>query len=213
MIYMKIRTVIFDLGGVILTLEPQQAANRFAALGLKDAAQRLDSYTQQGIFGDLEHGLITAEDFRRELSVLVGHEVTHEQCAYAWQGYAKELPERNLKLLQQLRQEGYRLLLLSNTNPYMMEWVESDQFDGHGHPVSYYFDACYLSYQMKMMKPSEQIFREVLRREQTFASEVLFVDDGPRNVATASQLGMNTFQPINGEDWTEEIKNHLTTII
>ncbi len=210
---MEIRTVIFDLGGVILTLEPQQAANRFMALGLNDAAQRLDSYTQQGIFGDLEHGLISAADFRRELSMLVGHEVTHEQCAYAWQGYAKELPQRNLKLLQQLRQEGYRLLLLSNTNPYMMEWVESNQFDGHGHPVSYYFDACYLSYEMKMMKPSEEIFREVLRREQLSASEVLFVDDGPRNVATASQLGMHVFQPVNGEDWTEEIRNYLTTII
>ncbi len=210
---MKIKTVIFDLGGVILTLEPQQAAKRFMALGLKDAAQRLDSYTQQGIFGDLEHGLITAEDFRRELSLLVGHEVTHEQCAYAWQGYAKELPERNLQLLQQLRKEGFRLLLLSNTNPYMMEWVESNQFDGHGHPVSYYFDACYLSYEMKMMKPSEQIFLEVLRREQMNASEVLFVDDGPRNVATASQIGMHTFQPVNGEDWTKDIRNHLTTII
>ncbi len=203
------KTVIFDLGGVILTLDQQQAVDRFTALGLKDAGQRLNAYTQQGIFGDLEHGLISAEDFRRELSQLIGHEVTHEQCAYAWQGYAKELPQRNLKLLQQLRQEGYRVLLLSNTNPFMMEWVESERFDGHGHPLSYYFDACYLSYEMKLMKPSEQIFREVLRREKTFATEVLFVDDGPRNVAVASQLGMHTFLPVNGEDWTEKIREYL----
>lgn len=204
-----IKTIIFDLGGVIITLAPQQAVERFKALGLADAESRLDSYTQQGIFGDLEHGLITAEDFRTQLSILVGHEVTKEQCAYAWQGYAKEVPMRNLVTLTRLRQQGYRVLLLSNTNPYMMEWVESDRFDGHGHPLSAYFDKCYLSYQLKLMKPSELIFREVLRQEKTFASECLFVDDGPRNVATASQLGMRTFCPENGADWTEEIYDYL----
>jgi len=200
-----IRTIIFDLGGVIITLDPQQAVNRFKALGLEDAEKRLDSYTQSGIFGDLEHGLISEEDFRRELSKLVGREVTHEECAHAWQGYAKEVPQRNLDALDRLRKEGYRVLLLSNTNPYMMEWVESPAFDGKGHPVSYYFDHCYLSYQMKLMKPSTDIFRAVLRNEKTFASECLFVDDGARNVATASQLGMRTFCPENGADWTKEI--------
>lgn len=205
-----IKTILFDLGGVIITLEQEQAVRRFEALGLKDARERLDAYTQQGIFGDLEHGLITAEDFRRELSVMVGHEVTHEECAYAWQGYAKEVPVRNLEALTRLRRQGYRVLLLSNTNPYMMEWVESEQFDGHGHPLSAYLDKCYLSYQMKLMKPSEAIFREVLRQEKTFASEVLFVDDGPRNVMVASQLGMRTFCPVNGADWTAELESLLT---
>lgn len=201
----KIKTVLFDFGGVIVTLDPQQAVNRFKELGLKDAQQRLDSYTQSGIFGDLEHGLITAEDFRREFSLLVGCEVSHEECAYAWQGYASEVPQRNLDALKLLRQQGYRVLLLSNTNSYMMEWADSSDFDGRRNPVSSYFDYCYLSYQMKMMKPSEEIFREVLRLENTPASEVLFVDDGPRNVATASQVGMRTFQPVNGEDWTDAI--------
>ena len=206
---MVIRTIIFDLGGVVITLDPQQAVDRFKALGLADAEKRLDSYTQSGIFGDVEHGLITPEEFRKEFSKLVGHEVTHEECAFAWQGYAKEVPQRNLEALIRLRQEGYRVLLLSNTNPFMMEWVESPAFDGKGHPVSYYFDHCYLSYQMKLMKPSEDIFRAVLRNEKTFASECLFVDDGSRNVATASQLGMFTFCPENGADWTQDIYKYL----
>jgi len=204
-----IRNIIFDLGGVILTLDQPQAVRRFEALGLKDAEQRLDPYTQQGIFGDLEEGKIDAEAFRLELSKLIGREVSFDECCYAWQGYAKELPQRNLDALKKLRSEGYRLILLSNTNPYMMEWVESNQFDGQGNPVSYYFDRCYLSYQMKLMKPSEQIFREVLRQEKTFASECLFIDDGARNVATASQLGMRTMMPENGADWTMKIYDYL----
>jgi putative hydrolase of the HAD superfamily len=119
------------------------------------------------------------------------------------------VPQRNLDALQQLRKDGYRVVLLSNTNPFMMQWAESTDFDGHGHPLSYYFDACYLSYQLKMMKPSEMIFREVLRQEKSFASNVLFVDDGPRNVMVASQLGMRTFCPENGSDWTQEIYEYI----
>jgi len=78
-----------------------------------------------------------------------------------------------------------------------------------GHPVSHYFDAMYLSYQMKLMKPSEDIFHKMLMTEQISPSEVLFVDDGPRNVAAASQLGIWTFCPKNGEDWTQEIYEYL----
>lgn len=206
-----IQTIIFDLGGVVITLDQPQAVRRFEALELKDADERLNAYTQEGIFGDLEGGKIDAETFRRELSLLIGREATHEECAYAWQGYAKEVPQRNLDALQRLRSEGYRLVLLSNTNPYMMEWVDSPAFDGHGHSVRHYFDALYLSYEMKLMKPDDTFFRRVLMAEQTPPSECLFIDDGPRNVAAASQIGIHTFCPKNGEDWTKEIYQHLTS--
>ena len=206
----RIKTIVFDLGGVIITLDQSQAVRRFEELGLKDANERLNAYTQEGVFGELENGLITAEQFRAELSAMVGREVTMEECNYAWQGYAKDVPMRNLEAVTRLRQQGYRVLLLSNTNPCMMAWVNSDRFDGQGNPVSAYFDACYLSYEMKLMKPSEEIFRQLMMKEQIAPSEILFVDDGPRNVATASQLGMRTFCPENGADWTDEIYNYLT---
>ena len=204
-----IKTVAFDLGGVIITIDQSQAISRFKEIGATNVEEWLDPYTQTGIFGDLEHGLISAEDFRKELSRLIGQEVTKEQCAYAWQGYAKEVPARNLELVRKLRQQGYRVVLLSNTNPYMMMWAMSPEFDGQGHSLADYFDHCYLSYEMKLMKPSDNIFRQVLMQEQTFPHEILFVDDGPRNVAAASQLGFRTFCPENGKDWTKEIYNYL----
>ena len=204
-----ITTIAFDLGGVIITIDQSQAIQRFKEIGAVEVEKYLDPYTQTGIFGDLEHGLISAEDFRKELGRLMGKEFTAEQCAYAWQGYAKEVPQRNLDTVTRLRQQGYRVVLLSNTNSYMMEWAMSPAFDGKGHALKDYFDHCYLSYQLKMMKPSEEIFREVLRQEQTFPHEVLFVDDGPRNVASASQIGFRTFCPVNGSDWTEEIYKFL----
>ena len=90
-----------------------------------------------------------------------------------------------------------------------MEWVDSPRFDGQGHGIRDYMDACYLSFKMKVMKPADSFFRRVLMAEQTPPSECLFVDDGPRNVAAASQIGIRTYCPENGADWTQDIYSYL----
>ena len=199
-----IRNIIFDFGGVVVTLSHPEALRRFKALGLPDADKWLDPYTQGGIFGELEEGKITAEDFRRELSVLCGRELSYDECRHAWLGYRE-----NLEALKKLRSEGYRLILLSNTNPYMMSWAKSGDFDGEGHSIDDYFDATYLSYELGVMKPDDMFFRKVLMAEQVPPGDCLFLDDGPRNVAAASQIGIRTFCPENGADWTREIYDYL----
>ena len=201
----KIKRIAFDFGGVIIRQNQQQAVERFKQIGLLDAEERRGAYTQQGIFGQLEEGKITAEDFRRQLSLLIGRAVTIEDCSYAWRGYCDGLPQRNLEALQRLRREGYGLSILSNTNPFMMGWALSKDFDGNGHSLADYVDALYLSYQMKVMKPSAEIFRRVLEAEGVRPEELLFVDDSSHNISAAQQLGIATFQPVNGEDWTEEL--------
>ena len=204
-----IRNIIFDLGGVIITLDQPEAIRRFQQLGIVDVDQRLNAYTQGGIFGALEEGKISAEAFRVEAGKLAGRELTYDECRYAWLGYAKEVPQRNLDVLKKLRSEGYRLILLSNTNPYMMSWVRAPEFDGSGHPIDYYMDAIYCSYEVGAMKPSTDFFHHVLMTEKMMASECLFLDDGPRNVAVASQMGLRTYCPENGADWTSAIYEYL----
>ena len=204
-----IRCILFDFGGVVVTLDQNQAVKRFKEIGLKDAEKMLDPYTQMGIFGELEVGAISADQFRESLSKQVGRELTFQECRYAWTGYCKEVPHRNLEALLKLKEEGYRVILLSNTNPFMMDWALSDEFDGEGHSLDYYFDELYLSYQVKLMKPNDLFYRHVMRKEKVFPQECLFVDDGPRNVAAASQIGIQTFCPKNGADWTKEIYDYL----
>lgn len=201
----KIKRIAFDFGGVIITQNQQQAIDRFKQIGLSDAEQRLGAYTQQGCFGQLEEGTITAEEFRWQLSLLIGHAVSTEDCSYTWRGYCEELPQRNLQALRQLRQEGYGLSILSNTNPFMMGWALSPNFDGEGHSLSDYVDRLYLSYQMKVMKPSAEIFQRVLTTEGVRPEELLFVDDSSLNIEAAKKLGIATFQPVNGVDWTKEL--------
>ena len=205
----NIKNIAFDLGGVVLALSYEQAVTRFGEIGLQDARRHLDAFEQKGIFGDLEAGRISAETFRLELSRLVGRELTHEECYYAWHGYVDHVPPRNLEALLSLRGRGYKVCLLSNTNPFMMEWANRD-FDGQGHPIGHFFDAMYLSYQCGVMKPHREIFEIMLRGQQALPEETIFVDDGQRNVEAAAALGMHTLHPQNNEDWIKPLEQILT---
>ena len=201
--------IAFDLGGVVIALSYENAIRRFEEIGLTDARQHLDAFHQHGIFGDLESGRISAEVFREGLSRIIGRQLTMDECFYAWHGYVESVPQRNLDMLLRLRQQGYKVCLLSNTNPFMMQWACSPAFDGGHHPIGYYFDRLYLSYECKVMKPSPEIFRMMLEGQQTTADETLFIDDSPNNCATAEALGIHTLCPQNNEDWIPALKSYL----
>ena len=201
--------IAFDLGGVVIALSYENAIRRFEEIGLTDARQHLDAFHQHGIFGDLESGRISAEVFRAELSKIIGRQLTMDECFYAWHGYVESVPQRNLDMLLRLRQQGYKVCLLSNTNPFMMQWACSPAFDGGHHPIDYYFDRLYLSYECKVMKPSPEIFRMMLEGQQATADETLFIDDSPSNCAAAEALGIHTLCPQNNEDWIPALKAYL----
>ena len=132
-----------------------------------------------------------------------------DECYYAWHGYVESVPQRNLDMLLQLRQQGYKVCLLSNTNPFMMQWACSPAFDGGHHSIDYYFDHLYLSYECKVMKPSSEIFQMMLEGQQASPEETLFIDDSPKNCAVAQSLGIHILCPQNNEDWTPALKGYL----
>lgn len=204
-----IKTVIFDMGGVIITISQDEALRRFKALGLENAEEILNPYCQSGVFGDLEEGKVTADEYQEALEKMVGKKLTFDEIRHCWLGYAVEVPANKLAALRKLREEGYRVILLSNTNPYMTSWTDSAEFSGDGHAIGEYFDAMYRSYEVKFMKPDDMFFRYVLAQEKILPEDALFVDDGPRNCAAASELGIRTYCPENGADWTEEIYKYL----
>ncbi|MBR6431304.1 MAG: HAD-IA family hydrolase, partial [Muribaculaceae bacterium] len=72
------------------------------------------------------------------------------------------------------------------------------------------FDALYLSYEMRVMKPDRRIFEMMLEGEQAVPDETVFIDDSAHNVAAAAALGIHTLQPDNGGDWHAMLEQLLT---
>lgn len=109
----------------------------------------------------------------------------------------------SLRFLEQLRQKGYRIYLLSNTNPIMWNSRIAEEFRKDGHDISYYFLGCETSFEAHCCKPDPEIFLDTLRRFSLEASDVLFLDDSADNCAAAARLGFRTLCVLPGQDFTQ----------
>lgn len=206
-----IKNIAFDFGGVIFDLDYEGAIAAFQAMGLPDAAQRLDRYHQRGIFEDLESGRIAARDFIQALQPLCTKPLTMDAVRTAWLGYVgAPVNEQKLAYLDQLRRRGYRTFLLSNTNPFVQSWAESDAFSTSGRPLGSYLEKCYTSYEVGIMKPDAGIFRHMLSDAGIRPEETLFLDDSPANIAAAEALGIQTLLVEKNGDWRDDVEKLLS---
>lgn len=201
-----ISTLIFDMGGVVFALSHEKAIRRFEEIGVASARDLLNPYHQEGVFGQLEQGLISKEQFRRTLSESCGRVLTEGECRYAWMGFVDYIATASLSYIRSLREKGYRTLLLSNTNAFITEWGRSGEFDGQGNSMLRYFDRLYFSCECKLMKPSPEIFLHLLRSEGLRAGECIFVDDSKANIDAAASLGFRTLLAPDALSWPELLK-------
>lgn len=205
-----IKNIVFDFGGVLFDLSWEGAVERFKAIGLVDAEKRLDRYHQRGVFEELESGRISPDDFREELSQMCHRPLSHEEVRHAWLGYVgAPMDEQKLRDLDQLRSEGYRTFLLSNTNPFVQSWAESSDFSASGRPLSSYLEKCYTSYEVGIMKPDAGIFRYMLADAGILPEETVFLDDSPDNIAAAEALGIHTLLVEKNGPWMAKLLSLL----
>ncbi|MDR1258776.1 MAG: HAD family phosphatase [Tannerellaceae bacterium] len=203
-----IKNIVFDLGGVIIDLDIMRSIQRFENIGVKNVREILDPYEQRGIFLELERGQTDLPAFCLALSRYAGKNLTIEEVRHAWMGFVVDVPQYKLDYILELR-KTHRVYLLSNTNPVIFEWAQTDAFSAAGLPISHYFDAMYVSYKIGATKPDPRIFEYMLNDSGMTASETLFVDDGAQNVAVGGSFGMLTCQPRNKEDWREAVGRKL----
>ena len=203
-----IKDIVFDFGGVLTTIDPNVALKRFAALGVENPGEMINSYCQKGAFFALENGDITAQEFCREISVMCNREISLDQAKHAWMGFIVEVHTYLLEFLQSLRGK-YRLSVLSNTNPFIQSWACSPEFTPDGKSLKDYFDMLFFSFELNSSKPSHEIYLKMLEQGKMVAHETLFLDDGEKNINAAAELGIKTLKVENGEDWRGKLLQFL----
>lgn len=200
----KIKNIVFDLGGVVVDLDRHEAVSRFVSMGVKDAADMLDPYRQHGFFLSAEDGSMSADEFCNKIREVTGKDISYETIASGWLGFIKNVPQYKLDYIESLRKE-YKVYLLSNTNPFVMEWAHSSKFSPSEKPIDSYFDKIYASCELKVVKPHREIFEMLINDSGILPDETLFLDDGKANVEAATALGFSTYQPYDGEDWRTKV--------
>lgn len=188
------KNIIFDLGGVVIDLKRQNAAEALEALGIADAPDLLGEYEQKGPFLLLEQGLTTTADFYDKILPRCRPNTTCTEIRDAFEKFLVAIPIERLQALRELREKGFKLYVLSNTNPLMFNhWIDL-AFRQEGLSVNDYFDGVVTSFQEKMCKPDPEIFQHVVDRYKLDPSETLMLDDSEKNCASARSIGLNAIQ-------------------
>ena len=184
-----IKAIIFDMGGVLVDLDIEDCKKVFKeTLGYDDIDQIIDACHQKGIYGDLEEGTLSAEEFRS--IVLAGSRPgsTPEMVDEAMSHILVGIQPYKVQMLKKLAQE-YDLYMLSNNNAICLPYSRA-MFAEAGIPLEDIFKKCFFSFEMKALKPSAAFYKAVVERIGLPAEEMFFIDDSQRNVDGAVAAGL-----------------------
>ena len=193
---MSKKAIIFDFGGVLIDLDMEGCKSAFRCdLGYEAIDSLLDPCHQKGIVGDMEEGLISVEEFRS--AVLSGSrpDARPEDVDKAFLKIVTSVRPYKGALLNRLS-ESYDIYILSNNNPIVASRMP-EYFAAVGVSFEKIFRKSFLSYEMKMLKPSESFYRKVMSEIGCPVEDMLFIDDSQKNVDAAVAAGLPSvfYQP------------------
>ncbi|AYG05424.1 HAD family phosphatase [Gryllotalpicola protaetiae] len=178
------RTVVFDYGEVI-SLSPTEADRR-VILGLADVPADPFWRAYFAHRDGLDQGTAGVRAYWQaiaaELGVTWSDARIHELWAADFRSWLSVNPG-TVEVLADLKAGGTRLALLSNAGP------DFGSYFRHG-PLSDWFDAFYVSGELKLLKPEADIYRHLLDDLGIAPAEMVFTDNRADNVAGAEALGI-----------------------
>jgi len=182
-----IKTVIFDLGRVIVPFDFKRGYARLSPLCGIPVAEIPGRIAATKLVERFESGGIAPRDFVNQLSAHLGFETTYDGFREIWSSIF--LPET---LIPEAMLEGiarrYRLLLLSNTNALHFEMLQAN------YPLLRHFHRYVLSHEVGAMKPAPLIYQKAIEAAHCLPEECFFTDDIPENVAAARAQGIEAVQ-------------------
>lgn len=195
-----IDNIIFDLGGVILNIDPFQTVSEMKKLGIGNFDAVYAHLRHTRTLDKLEKGLITQRDFIDDIVRQSDQRLTDEQVLKAWNALLLDFPGERIRLLQSLKESHrYRTYLLSNTNAIHYQVYTrmlEEQFSIRG--LESLFERAYFSHELHMRKPDREIFEYVIHDSGVDPQRTLFIDDAEANVQAARQVGLHAYH-LNGQ--------------
>lgn len=203
-----IKTILFDLGGVLLNLDKEACIQTFIEMGYTDVRSMITNYRQEGALRLLESGEVSPEGFCDEIRRLCGKYVPDEEIKQAVRVFLLDIPMYKLDYLLDLKKR-YKVAMLSNTSPIAIEYITHRNFTSRGLKLEDYFDEFYYSFELKCMKPDDEIYERMIARSGMVPSEVLFVDDSQANLDASKKFGFHTLFAEEYTDWRAEMEVYL----
>lgn len=200
-----IKNIIFDLGNVVFKWNQDEIVANFSD-NLEEQEELKNKIFKSEEWLKLDEGIIdyntAIEIFRKKTNETLG-----EKINYIMNTWYKFMPINNevIELIKKLKQEGYRIYILSNTHVSVYNYIKTLE-------IVKYIDGMIISSIEKLMKPNKEIYSRLIKEYKLIPQECFFIDDGEKNVKTAIECGMNGYVfNINNFDGliNELIKNKI----
>ena len=183
------RAIIFDIGRVLVHIDPRQAQKALSN-GLPFSSEELWSAIEKDPhWKDWQEGRISARDWHLNLCKRFGVRMPFDTFVNAWNSVLDSKPIHPDSLFAKLA-KNYRLGLLSNTDPIHVAHLEST------YSFYNYFPKAVRTYSCAVgaCKPDPLIFRHALKACKVQATEAVYIDDIAAFAEAARSLGMHGLQ-------------------
>ena len=200
----KVKNIIFDLGCILVELYPQRCIDSFRSLGAEAVAKYIETHQTRDLFYQIEVGKITNAAFCEAVRELTGLPLKDEEIENAWNSLIGTIPEYKLQAIKELA-KTHQLFILSNTNAMHWACCEPLFITEKGENVLQLFQDIFLSNELQLIKPSAEIFQEVVKRTGIKPEETLFIDDLQPNCDAACQLGFKVLHDPKGTIWPQKL--------
>ena len=187
-----IKNIIFDLGGIFLTLNYQLTKDLFIKYGVPDFDEFFTQHHANDLFEDLERGNITPEQFYDAFRKETGTNLSNEEIQTAWNALLVSFPKERIDWLRGIK-EKYNIYLFSNTNLiHYNAFMELYKRDLDGDDFNLHFIKPYYSHEMGLRKPYADSFLHIIEEQGLDPEETLFIDDTIKNIEGAKAVGLQT---------------------
>jgi HAD superfamily hydrolase (TIGR01509 family) len=178
-----IDTIISDLGNVLLFFDNTIFFRKLMPYTARPLEEiRKVTHDNADLLTLFERGRISPVDFHKNARDLLDAAAGYEEFFAAYNDVFSPNPPV-IDLLRRLK-PGRRMALLSNTD--VCRWT----FIKGRFPEILFFDGYALSFDVGVMKPDPEIYREALEGVGARPENAVFIDDLAENVEGAKRLGM-----------------------
>ena len=190
-------TIILDMGGVLMNHNMPECIARFTDILGEEQMKTILGLATNGegtadsLMEQYERGDISTDTFIEGIMQHAQRPTSREEVIAAWNAMHGGIPAERLQHIQQWKDAGHRLFLLSNNNDLHWEHILSQ------YNMSM-FEHCFASHLMHMSKPDPRIYESVDNQLRKWQCELPFhfVDDIAINRETAEALGWKTYETI-----------------
>ncbi len=177
-----IKILLFDLGGVLVTWKGVEGLRDFSDGTMTLEESRLFWLNSEWV-REFERGRCSVSEFIKGMLSELDFSVDDDKFMEAFLTWDKGPMAGATELLTDLRAH-YKVACLSNNE--VVHWNRLKQDFG----VAHFFDKCYLSHEIGMIKPDPEIYEYVVEDLGIDPSGILFFDDNPECVDAARNAGI-----------------------